>query len=370
MSLQVICYQDFDGAIICPNERGSNRLDLKKSYFEDIRLFKNTSSRVAFVVLVCLLAIFPVAALYIQGGSYYTNVLNLIAIHAIVAIGLNILIGCTGQVSLGHAGFFAIGAYVQGLLITNWGVPILPSLMVAGLLAALFGLLLGLPSLRLEGPYLAIATLGFGLAVTQIIGRMEIFGGRMGLVIPPTGFILWVKSFISQHVSAERAVDAPQYAMYVIIMPLLVLLTIMAHNIMKTRMGRAFFAIRDSDIAAEATGINLTVFKTSAFAISAFYAGIAGGLYSHTLGFINPESFDLRLSIMFLAMVVIGGLGSILGSHLGAILMTLLPLALTSVRNVPEIILGAILILIILFEPLGLRGRWLKIKSYWKAWPF
>jgi branched-chain amino acid transport system permease protein len=345
-------------------------LDLKKSYREDLQLFQNKSSLIAFLSLMLGLVVFPIIALRVAGGAYYINVVNLIAINVIVAIGLNILVGYTGQVSLGHAGFYAIGAYAQAMLVTKAGVPFPVALLIAGLLAGAFGLLLGLPSLRLEGPYLAIATLGFGMAVTQIIGRLDFLGGRMGLTVPGPGFVDWLKGVIGSRVSAERAVDAPLYAIYMIAIPLTVLLAIAAVNLMKSKIGRAFVAIRDSDISAEAIGVNLTRYKTLAFAVSAFFTGVAGGLYSHAMGFINPESFDLRLSITFLAMVVVGGLGSILGSILGAILMTILPLSLTAVRDVPEIIYGAIMILIILFEPLGLRGRWLKLKSYWKTWPF
>jgi branched-chain amino acid transport system permease protein len=345
-------------------------LDLKKSYREDLQLFKNKSSGIAFLVMILALVAFPFVSLRISGGAYYINVLNLIAINAIVAVGLNILVGYTGQVSLGHAGFYAIGAYAQAMLVLKMGLPMIIALPLAGLIAAVFGFLLGLPALRLEGPYLAIATLGFGMAVTQIIGRLDFLGGRMGLEVPGPEFTAWLKTMIAEHISPERATDAPHYAIYLIAIPLAVLLSIAAVNLMKSRIGRAFVAIRDSDISAEALGVNLTMYKTSAFAISAFFTGVAGGLYTHAMGFINPESFDLRLSITFLAIVVVGGLGSILGSHLGAILMTILPLSLTAVRDVPEIIYGAIMILVILFEPLGLRGRWLKIKQYWKAWPF
>lgn len=345
-------------------------MDLKKSYREDLELFQHTSSLVAFIVLMAGLVVFPFVMLSVSGGSYYLNVVNLIAIHIIVAIGLNILVGYTGQISLGHAGFFAIGAYAQALLVTRTGCPIVVALVAAGLLAAAFGLLLGLPALRLEGPYLAIATLGFGLAVTQIIGRLDFLGGRMGLLVPAAGFVEWLKGMMGTHLSPERAPDAPHYALYLIVAPLTVLMTIAGINLMKSKIGRAFVAIRDSDISAEAIGVNLLRYKTSAFAISAFYTGVGGGLYTHALGFINPESFDLRLSITFLAMVVVGGLGSILGAVLGAIFMTILPLSLTAVRDVPEIIYGGIMIVMILFEPLGLRGRWLKIKSFWTRWPF
>ncbi len=345
-------------------------MDLQKSYREDLKLFRKPAGLVSFLGLLTALSVFPLVALHISGGSYYITVLNLIAINAIVALGLNILVGYTGQISLGHAGFFAIGAYAQAILVTGVDLPFPVALLLAGLMAGVFGLLLGLPALRLEGPYLAIATLGFGIAAVQIIGRLGFLGGRMGLNVPGPGFVDWLKEVIAGSVSAEAAVDAPHYAIYMIVMPVTVVLTIVAVNLMKSRVGRAFVAVRDSEIAAETIGVNLTRTKTMAFAISAFYTGVAGGLYAHAMGFINPESFDLRLSITFLAMVVVGGLGSILGAHLGAVLMTLLPLSLTAVRNVPEIIYGAIMILVILFEPLGLRGRWLKLKFYWKTWPF
>lgn len=345
-------------------------MDLQRSYREDLRLFRKPSILVAFLLLCACLALFPGLALSLTAGSYYINIINLVAINALVSVGLNILVGYTGQVSLGHAGFFAIGAYTQALLVTELHLPLPLALVLTGIVAALFGMLLGLPALRLEGPYLAIATLGFGMATTQIIGRLDILGGRMGLSVPGPGFVPWLRRVIADHVSTEHAVNAPHYAIYLIAVPLCVLLTIAAINLMKSKVGRAFVAIRDSDIAAQTIGIDLIRYKTAAFAVSAWYTGIAGGLYAHAMGFINPESFDLRMSITFLTMVVVGGLGSILGSHLGAILMTLLPLSLTAVRNVPEIIYGAIMILVILFEPLGLRGRWLKAKMYWKTWPF
>jgi branched-chain amino acid transport system permease protein len=345
-------------------------MDLQRSYREDLRLFRKPSGLVAFLALLAALAVLPLVALGMQGGAYYVNIINLIAINAIVAVGLNILVGYTGQISLGHAGFFAIGAYAQAILVTRADLPLLLALLLAGGIAAVFGLLLGLPALRLEGPYLAIATLGFGMAVCQIIGRLDFLGGRMGLTVPGPGFTDWLGERIGAAFGAGRAVDAPHYAIYLIVVPLCVGSTVAAVNLMKSRVGRAWISLRDSEVAAETIGINLVRYKTTAFAVSAFYTGMAGGLYAHAMGFINPESFDLRLSIIFLAMVVVGGLGSVLGSHLGAILMTLLPIALSAVGDVPEIIVGAIMILVILFEPLGLRGRWLKLKFYWRTWPF
>jgi len=326
-------------------------MDLKRSYSEDLKLLDGGAQWASFCVLMVLLAIAPFAL-----QDFYLYMLNLIAVHCLVAIGLNLLVGYAGQISLGHAGFFALGAYTQALLVIKLGLPFVLALPCAGLVAAAFGFLLGLPALRLTGPYLAIATLGFGMAVTQLIGTTHFFGGRMGLNVPRP-------DFLADALSTDQR-------LYLVIVPLTVGLTIAAVNLTKSRVGRAFVAVRDSDIAAEAIGVNLTATKTLAFAISAFYTGVAGGLMAMLLGFINPESFNLIMSITFLAMVVVGGLGSILGSILGATLLTVLPQALSSYQNVPPILIGAIMILIVIFEPLGLRGRWLKTKIYFKTWPF
>ncbi|MBW2262343.1 MAG: branched-chain amino acid ABC transporter permease [Deltaproteobacteria bacterium] len=326
-------------------------MDLKRSYREDLKLFESRAHLVAFAVLVVTLAILPFA---IQ--DFYLYMLSLIATNVLVAIGLNILVGYTGQISLGHAGFFAIGAYTQALLVTKAGLPFPLALPIAGFVSAWFGVLLALPALRLTGPYLAIATLGFGMAVTQIIGHAEFFGGRNGIKVPKPDFL------------ASALTDDQR--MYIVIIPITVVLAIVAYNLMRSRVGRAMVAVRDSDIAAETMGINLVVTKSLSFAVSAFFTGVAGGLMAHLLGFINPDIFNLMLSIQFLAMVVVGGLGSILGSILGAILMTLLPQLLSGVKDFPLIIYGAIMVAIVMLEPMGLRGRWLKVKIYWKKWPF
>jgi branched-chain amino acid transport system permease protein len=226
--------------------------------------------------------------------NYHIYMVNYMAINVIVTVGLNILVGYTGQISLGHAGFFAIGAYGTVLLMTNLHFPFLLALICSALIAAFFGFILGLPALRLEGPYLAIATLGFGMAITQVIGRWQVFGGRMGLEAPD----LSLGPFV---IDTDRR-------LYFLVVTTAFLLILAARNLMKTRVGRAFIAIRDSDIAAETMGVNLTLYKTLAFAVSAFYAGIAGGLMAFLLGFINPSSFNFILSIYFLAFVIVGGL--------------------------------------------------------------
>ena len=349
-------------------------MDMKRDYYEDVQLFRSGVVVFWFIILGLGLTLFPFVV-----KNYYVYVANYIAINIIVAMGLNLLVGYTGQISLGHAGFFAIGAYGTIILMTRLGLPFPVALFLAALIAAFFGFLLGLPSLRLEGPYLTIATLGFGLTITQIIGRLDLFGGREGLHTPDLMIGSW-------HLNTDRD-------FYFFLIPLTVLLTIAARNLVKTRVGRAFIAIRDADIAAETMGVNLLYFKTLSFAVSAFYAGVGGGLYAFVLRFVEPEIFTLMMSIMFLAMVIVGGLGSIMGAIAGAALLSWLDLQLrnilsipylghwleelsrsyfsiTGVSNIQYIIFGMIMILIMVFEPLGLFGIWLRTKKYWRTWPF
>lgn len=353
-------------------------MDMKREYYEDIELFKSRTIFVVTILFLVFLSILPflIKTYHFLRLSIY--MVNLITIHSIVAIGLNILVGYTGQISLGHAGFFAIGAFVCVILVSKLNFPFWLSLPISGLVSSGFGFILGIPALRLKGPYLAIATLGFGMTITTIIKHTEFFGGRMGIQAPK--LFLFGKQMNDLHY-------------YYLIILITIVLTIGAIKLTKTRVGRAFIAIRDSDIAAEAMGINLTYYKTLAFAVSAFYTGVGGGLYGFVLGFINPESFHLIMSITFLAMIVIGGLASIMGSISGAALMTYLDIKLQAIQDIPAIgpaffsfsqkymniagisnvaiiIYGLIMILIILFEPLGIFGFWIRFKRYWKTWPF
>ena len=349
-------------------------MDMKREYYEDIQFLKNNAERTWFLVLIAGLVAFP----FLFTRQIYLA--NLIGINILVAIGLNLLVGYTGQISLGHAGFFAIGAYATMLLMIRLRLPFWIALPIGGFVAALFGFLLGLPALRLEGPYLAIATLGFGMTIIQIISHWEgLFGGHMGLMTPK---IMLGPFRIRKDIH-----------FYFLILIVTLLMATGARNLIKTKVGRAFVALRDSDIAAATMGVNLAYYKTLAFAISAFYTGIAGGLMAFVLGFINPGSFNLILSITFLAMVVVGGLGSILGSILGAVLLTFLDLKLSGLQDLPllgsafvfvskswfsfsglpnvrYIVYGLIMVLIVIFEPLGLFGFWIRTKIYWKRWPF
>jgi branched-chain amino acid transport system permease protein len=349
-------------------------MDMKRDYYEDVQFFSSGVTVFWFVILIAFLALFPFLF-----KNYYVYVANYMAINVIVAIGLNILVGYTGQISLGHSGFFAIGAYATLALMSKVGLPFVLALPAAALATAVFGFLIGFPALRLEGPYLSIATLGFGLTITRVIGRIEFFGGRQGLHAPELTIGPW-------HLNTDRD-------FYYLLITLTVILTIAARNIIKTKVGRAFIAIRDADIAAETMGVNLMYYKTLAFAVSAFYTGLAGGLYAFVLRFIEPELFGLLMSILFLAMVVVGGLGSVFGAIAGACLLSWMDLELrnilsipyvgvwlealsksyfsiTGVSNIQFIIYGLIMVLIMLFEPLGLYGFWIRTKIYWRTWPF
>lgn len=349
-------------------------MDMKRNYYEDVRIFSSGVVLFWFAAFLVFLSIFPLFA-----KNYHIYMVNFMAINIIVALGLNLLIGYTGQISLGHGGFFAIGAYGTIVLMTKFGVPFVLALPLSALIAALFGFLLGLPALRLEGPYLSIATLGFGLTITQVIGRLDFFGGRQGLHAPELSIGAW-------HLNTDKD-------FYCLLIPLTVVMALAARNIVKTKVGRAFIAIRDADIAAQTVGVNIVYYKTLAFAVSAFYAGLAGGLYAFVLRFIDPEIFTLFMSIMFLVMVVVGGMGSIFGAIAGAALISWLDLELrnilsipyvgewlealsksyfsiTGVSNIQFIVFGSIVIFIMLFEPLGLFGFWIRIKKYWKTWPF
>jgi len=349
-------------------------MDLRRDYYEDLQLCNSTFSRFWLIGFLGLLGVLP---FFLPNYTLYT--LNYLGCQVLVAIGMNILVGYTGQISIGHSGFMAIGAYTCALLTVQGLIPLPVTLLLAGLAAASMGFLLGLPALRLEGPYLAIATLGFGLAVTQIIGRLSLLGGRMGIVVPRPR----IGSF---ELDDDRA-------LYWLIVPVTVALVWMARNLMRSRIGRAFQAIRDSEIAAQSVGINVAFYKTLSFAVSAFFVGVAGALLAIATGFINPDQFNFLQSILFLAMVVAGGRGSILGSVLGGTLLGFLTLKMDIVQDLPVfgtllvvfsekymttaglpnvglVFIGSALIAVNLLEPMGLYGIWIRARRYWTTWPF
>jgi len=276
--------------------------------------------------------------------KYFVFLATLVAVNAVVAIGLNLLSGYTNQLSFGHAGFLAVGAYVAALLTLRFpALPVPLTLLLAGLATALVGLALGIPCLRLEGLYLAMATLAFGFVVTEAIMNLDwLTRGNDGLRVPAGRVGPWALD-----------TDAARWYLALAVTALMV---VAALNIAATRTGRAFLAIRTSEIAAKASGINVAAYKAIAFALSAFYTGVAGGLFAFVVGFLSPDAFDVFLSVDFLVMIILGGLASVPGSIAGAAVVTVLNDSLAGFQNYRPLIFGAIMIACMLFMPGGLAA--------------
>ncbi|MTI70715.1 MAG: branched-chain amino acid ABC transporter permease [Firmicutes bacterium] len=307
---------------------------------------------IQYILLGLIIAITPFIFNFQRGTL---TMFNTVIIYSIVAIGFNILLGYAGQISLGHAAFMGLGAYISGYL-TNMGIPFILSILIAGVIPMIIGLILGLVALRLEGHYLAIATLGFGVTIQQIFKEWTSFtNGYSGMRGQPASIFGF--SFRSRE------------SFFVLAIVILVLLSIFAYNLLKSKTGRALIAMRDSEHAAQAMGISLLKYKLIAFSISAFYAGIAGSLYIHLIRFIEPNQWGVELSLNLLAMVVIGGLASIEGSIIGAFFLTVIPDILKEIpmlgeiRNLSTILTGVSLILVIMFLPLGIARINIQIKE-------
>lgn len=340
----------------------------KESYAEDIRVFQTI-----WVKLWLAAFLIGLLALPFWGDPYIVYMANISGIAIVAAVGLNILTGFTGQISLGHAAFVAIGAYTTAILANRFAVPFWITIPAGGVVAAGFGVLLGFPCLRLKGLYLAMATMSFGVVVEYMVTHWEsLTMGVRGISAPPP--------------SLFGCSLAGEYRLFYVILFFVAILTAGAKNLLRTRVGRALTAIRDRDIAAEVIGVDLTKYKVTAFAISSFYGGIAGGLYAYSTGYVHPENFTLLLSIEYIAMIIVGGLGSVLGSIFGAVFLTLMPDIIKSVSDVlgrnfaflqgrydEEWNIAAFGLLIMVFliaEPTGLNGIWGRVKTCFKNWPF
>jgi len=337
----------------------------KQSYAELVALTDNPA-RWAWVAAGLAVAL----ALPAWANSYVLNLATSLAILALAAVGLNLLSGVAGQLSLGHAGFMAIGAYTQAILTTDHGWPALVALPVAGLLAALSSLVVGIPSLRLRGLYLALTTLGFSAIVTHVLVEWE------SVTRGPSGMP-----------AAALAVlpGGPDRNAYLVALVALVLGILASLNLARSRVGRAWFALHEHDIAARAMGIDLTVYKLLAFLASSFLAGVAGALLAVQTRYVNVDSFGILLSIEVLAMLIVGGLGRVSGAVLGAAFIVLLPEVLrwtvggtgsrleallsTHAYEVKELLYGAVILLFLRFEPEGLSGIWRKFKRFAVHWP-
>lgn len=292
----------------------------------------------AFAVLVLL------APLYFKGG-YLMNVLVFVGIHTMLAIGLNLLLGYAGQISLGHAGFFGMGAYLSGILTATYAWNPWLAMPLAALLVGALAFMIGFPILKLKGHYLAMATLGMGIIIYIVFNEtIDLTGGPSGLSGIPS---LSIGTFTFDS-------DVKNYYLIWSITLGTILLTL---NLANSRVGRALRAVHDSEVAARVVGVNARLLKVQIFALSAVISSVAGSLYAHTMTFVAPASFGFNFSVELLTMVVIGGLGSIYGSFLGAALLTLLPEFLRAAHDYDIIIYGGLLMLMVMFMPGGLvRG--------------
>lgn len=287
-----------------------------------------------FLLLACA------APLVVSGYALY--LLTLTEIFTLVALGLNFLTGYAGQISLCHAAFFGVGAYATAILTQKAGVPYLASLLAGALLTTAIGAIVAIPALRLKNIYLAIATLGFGVVLQKIIFEWRsLTGGGGGLALTPTSI---------------AGYDLGATGLYYLTLALMTLGLFGASNLSRGRTGRALLVIKDSEIAAGSLGIHASRYKVIAFAISAFYAAVAGGLFAYLVRYINPESFSVGLSISFLSMVVIGGLGTIGGSIVGAAFYVIVPELLRGIKDAPGLVFGLLLVLVMVFMPRGLWG--------------
>ena len=353
-------------------------------YDQDIRLMRHGGHWWSYGALLLLVLLAPFAV-----GSYLQSQIVFVFIYAIVGIGLLILAGFTGQTSLGHAAFLAIGAYTAGYM-QRLGVPFLVYLPLSVVLSGAVGALVGFPALRLSGIYLVIATIAFGFIMEEVAARWEsVTNGNEGMRIKPV-------------VLFGATVSRDGYAFYYLCLGLLIVVMLLAINLLRSPTGRAFVAIRDSETAAQSIGVNLAVYKVVAFSISAGMTGLAGCLYAHKLSFISPEMFTLLLSLEFVIVILIGGVGSLHGAVLGSIFVVMVDPFLSYLKDdVPRMvgglahvlgvsnagavqdtlsaiggtaglkgaIYGLIIILFIMFEPYGLHGRWLKIRLYFELFP-
>ncbi len=289
-------------------------------------------------------------------GSYLVFVFSVICVYIVVAFGMNILAGYTGMLSLGHQAFFGIGAYTVAVLGTRMpGFPFPVALFFGGMLSGFIGYFLGFSALRTSGIYLAIATIAFGMITAEIFGEWSsLTGGQSGLVVPPPAFGTLRFESATALFYLNLLVSGTMFFFF--------------HNLISSNTGRAFIAIRESEISAQSYGISLLKYKTLSFAISAFYVGVGGGLYAYLIKYIAPIDFKLLVGIEFVVIIIVGGLGTMMGSILGAVILFSLPQIFAGLTYWQEFVTGLVLLLVILFLPEGLRGGLYRLGSWIGRW--
>lgn len=302
-------------------------------------------SKQFWLFIIAAILVYTVVQVFIANGTmnqFYSNTLIFIAINIILAVSLHLVIGITGQFSIGHAGFLAVGAYVSAIVTMKLDLPFIVAIIVGGIVAALAGLIVGIPSLRLKGDYLAIATLGFAEIIRIVFLNIDYVGGAAGMQV--SHFTTWTYAFVC-----------------------LVITIVVIVNFTNSRHGIAAISVRENEIASDAMGINTTYYKVAAFAIGSFFAGVAGALYSHNFYIIQPSQFGFLKSFDILIFVVLGGLGSLSGAVLSAILLTVVSTYLQGYPETRMIIYSLVLILVMLYRPKGLMGT-MEITDYFKLW--
>jgi len=338
----------------------------KTSYKAELSLVETRTRWVYLIILIVGLIVFPFLA-----SPFLLDLASQVFLALIGAIALMLLTGYAGQISLGHAGLIAAGAFTTAILFKELDAPFWVTFPASGLVGAILGFIFGLPSLRLKGLYLALSTLALHFIVTYIGTEYETKRGfATGVVIePPT-----LGSFV---------IEDPR-GWYFILLFFDILLVIFSLNLLRTRTGRAWMAIRDRDVAAEALGIKLSSYKLSAFVVSSIITSIGGCLFAYYRGFVSAEAFSLLLTIEYVAMVIIGGLGSILGAIFGTVFVVLLPYVIetgtkvfhvssrftTFMFSINHATFGLIMIIFLVFEPTGLVGIWTRVRNYFILWPF
>jgi len=333
----------------------------RTDYAQDMAAWRHGGDIFWYGLLAVVMLVLPFLL-----GEFYIGELGGVFIFAIAGVGLMLLVGYTGLISLGHAAFLGIGAYTNSVLLAQ-GVPFLITLPVAGLFTAACGAAIGLPTLRMSGLYLAIATLAFGSIVGTIFQKWNsVTGGFDGFAVP-TPYVFGIP--------IEGATGV-----YYVSLAVLVFVLWMSLNLLRTPLGRAMVAIRDSEVSAQSMGIHLARYKAMSFAISAGMTGLAGALFAHYVRYLAPDAFDVLLSVQFVTIVFVGGLGSIHGAIFGALFVRLLPQFIAIIRDdlpfglgrtpgLEPSLFGIVLVLVILFQPGGIFGLWLKTKHWFQAFP-
>jgi branched-chain amino acid transport system permease protein len=341
--------------------------DFRRTYAEDMAIFETSLARRLLLALLAALLLVPAFA-----SGFWLDVLNRILIAVVAATGLNILTGFTGQISLGNAAFLAVGAYSTAFLAGKHGLPFPVVIPAAGLVTSLVGMVFGVPSLRLKGLYLAVATLAAHFVIEFTVTHWDaVTGGVNGISIPAA-------RLGPLELDGDRRI-------YYLVLPIAVGLLLFAKNLFRTKVGKAFVAIRDQDISAEVMGVHVFKYKLLSFGVSSFYVGVAGSLLGYQARIISPENFPITVAIDYLGMIIIGGMGSILGSIFGAVFITLLPELLrlgvaplagtfpqltTLFASLKMGVFGLAIVLFLVLEPDGMAARWHTIKNYWKLYPF